>query len=229
MENKYNISEEIIKVMKEASIDCIQNTRDNILLNENCIRFDKSIQDENSYFPGIDSTNINIIDDKQLQSKIIKISNNNYMVPGKEDNIDTFIYYNVNNKTNIDIRYIRETGKILGILYPGLMMYSSYIYNSNYLKDKLGNKFSPMQEIYLLNDVEINNISDSKFDDPNDYDNLIGFKIKHNTSEKIMFLPNTDKPIIRLYDFGILQQNGFDTSVLSPIIFNKHKLYKINK
>ena len=63
MENKYNISQEIINVIKEASIDCIQNSRDNIILNENCIRFDKSIQDEDAFFPGINDSNLNSIDE----------------------------------------------------------------------------------------------------------------------------------------------------------------------
>ena len=229
MENKYNISQEIIKVIKEASIDCIQSTRDNVILNENCIRFDKSIQDEISYFPGIDENNINLIDEKQLNSKIVKITNEIYVVPGKENNNDIFIYYKIKTKSNIDIRYIRDAGAILGILIPSSMIYSKYITNENNLKDKLGKIFSPLEEIYKLSDLDISNILENKFINPKDYNDLIGFKIKHNVTEKFMFLPNSDKPIIRFYDFNILLQNGFDISVITPIVFNNNKLYKINK
>ena len=84
MENKYNISQEIINVIKESSIDCIQNSRDNIVLNENCIRFDKSVQDEAAFFPGINDSNLNTIDERQLESKIQKITDEIYIIPGKE-------------------------------------------------------------------------------------------------------------------------------------------------
>ena len=54
MEKKYNISNEILNIIKEASVDCIQNTRDNPILNENCIRYNDLLK-QNSYFPGISS------------------------------------------------------------------------------------------------------------------------------------------------------------------------------
>ena len=227
MENKYNISQEIIDVIKESSIDCIQNSRDNIVLNENCIRFDKSIQDENSYFPGINDSNLNNIDERQLNSKIQKITDEIYAVPGKEDEQNIFIYYKVKNKTNIDVRYLRETGEILGLLDPSTMIYFNYISNSNYLKDKLGKLFSPIQEIYRLSDKDSDYVSDNKLINPNKLSDLIGFKVKHNISDKFMYLLNDDRPITRMYDFDILLQNGFDINVVTPIIFNHGKLYKI--
>uniref|UniRef100_A0A6C0CYE9 Helicase C-terminal domain-containing protein n=1 Tax=viral metagenome TaxID=1070528 RepID=A0A6C0CYE9_9ZZZZ len=229
METKYNISQEIINVIKEASIDCIQNSRDNIILNENCIRFDKSIQDEDAFFPGINDSNLNSIDERQLESKIKKITDNIYLIPGKEDDNDVFIYYEVKNNKKIDIRYIRETGIILGILDPSSMIYYNYITNRNYLKDKLGKIFSPIQEIYRLSEKEINDVSESKYINPNKYNDLIGYKVKHNVSDKLMYYNNDDRLITRLYDFDMLLQNGFDISVVTPIIFNDNKLYKLDK
>ena len=66
MEKKYNISFEIINVIQESSIDCIQNTRDNIILNENCIRFDEKLINENAFFPGITDKELNNIDIKNI-------------------------------------------------------------------------------------------------------------------------------------------------------------------
>ena len=43
-----------------------------------------------------------------------------------------------------------------------------------------------------------------------------------------MYLMNDNRPITRLYDFDILLQNGFDVTVVTPIIFNDNKLYKID-
>lgn len=228
MENKYNISQEIINVIKESSIDCIQNSRDNIVLNENCIRFDKSVQDENAFFPGINDSNLNTIDERQLESKIQKITDEIYLIPAKENDTDIFIYYRVKSKSNIDVRYLRESGEILGILDPSTMIYSNYISNENYLKEKLGKIFSPIQEIYRLSEKEINDVSESKFINPNKYVDLIGYKVKHNVTDKLMFLVNDNKPITRLYDFDILLQNNFDVTVITPIIFNDNKLYKID-
>ena len=39
MERKFKVSQNIISVIKEASLDCIQHTRDEPELNDKCIRF----------------------------------------------------------------------------------------------------------------------------------------------------------------------------------------------
>ena len=67
MEKKYNISSVVTDVIKESSIDCLQNTKDNINIHQNCIQFDKALIQENSYYPGITADRLNIIDNKQIQ------------------------------------------------------------------------------------------------------------------------------------------------------------------
>ena len=200
MENKYKISSEIIKVIKESSIDCIQHTRDNIILNENCIRFDSNIIDESAYFPGVDDTNLNLIDTKQLTSKIIKIKPNIYIISAKEDDRDILVYYKLDKKDpSIDIRYIRDKGEILGTLDKDDGIYYKYISEDSTLKEKLGNKFSIYQELYKLPDIEVKNINElSDYNHPNTFKDMFGYKVKHNLSDRFMFYPNIDKPIIRL-------------------------------
>ena len=65
---KYKLSSVITDVIKESSVDCMQNTRDDINIHQNCLGFDKSLMDENSYFPGIDSKTLNNVDNRQLRA-----------------------------------------------------------------------------------------------------------------------------------------------------------------
>ena len=58
---------------------------------------------------------------------------------------------------------------------------------------------------------------------------MFGYKVKHNLSDKFMFYPNIDKPIIRLYDFNTMLQNRFDIQGITPFVLNSNKLYKINQ
>ena len=48
MERKNNISNKIKNIIKESSVDCIQTTRDDIQLNEKCLRFSSKVADEES-------------------------------------------------------------------------------------------------------------------------------------------------------------------------------------
>ena len=43
MEKKHQISLKITDIIKESSVDCIQNTRDDIQLNEKCLRFSEKV------------------------------------------------------------------------------------------------------------------------------------------------------------------------------------------
>ena len=46
MENKYKVSENMIQIIKESSLDCIQHTRDEPQLNDQCIRFSNQLLHE---------------------------------------------------------------------------------------------------------------------------------------------------------------------------------------
>ena len=50
MEKKNRVSTKINNIIKESSVDCIQNTRDDIQLNEKCLRFSKKIKQEDFAF-----------------------------------------------------------------------------------------------------------------------------------------------------------------------------------
>ena len=51
MERKYNISSKITDIIKfYRSVDCIQNTRDDIQLNQKCLRYSKKLDGEEGKF-----------------------------------------------------------------------------------------------------------------------------------------------------------------------------------
>ena len=50
MERKNKISILISNIIKEASVDCIQNTRDDFSINEKCLRFSEKLKDEDTFF-----------------------------------------------------------------------------------------------------------------------------------------------------------------------------------
>ena len=119
MEKKYKISQTIFDIIKESSIDCLKNTRDDINIHQSCLQFDKKLEDEVAYYPGMSSDKLNMVDHKQLEAKFSYfIEPNIYIVSALQDNRDIFIYYRLNNTDGKeqDIRYIRENGKIIGTL-----------------------------------------------------------------------------------------------------------------
>ena len=229
MEKKYNISNEILNIIKEASVDCIQNTRDNPILNENCIRYNDLLKTENSYFPGISSEELNNIDNKQLQAKnSFFIKPNILVVSGEENQLPVYVYYLINDKKYInDIRYIKENSTILGKIIPKFSLLFLFSNKNDLLNSKLGSKFSVFQEIYKLDTYVTNDIKNDIFYNINTLtikENLIGYKIKYNVNETFYFYPNT--PIIRLYPYDILFDKEFDITGITPIILNKSKIYK---
>ena len=62
MEKKYKLSNVITDVIKESAVDCVQNTRDDINIHHNCIGFDDKLIDENSYYPGVSSDKLSILE-----------------------------------------------------------------------------------------------------------------------------------------------------------------------
>tara|TARA_B100001123_G_C15329064_1_gene1030606 strand:- start:97 stop:3753 length:3657 start_codon:yes stop_codon:yes gene_type:complete len=232
MEKKYNISNEIMDIIKEASVDCIQNTRDNPILNENCIRYNQKLISENSYFPGISSNKLNDIDNKQLSAIFsFFIKPNIIVLSAQEKDESIYVYYKLNDiKYKDDIRYIKDNSQIIGKIYPKYKLFYLYILNNHKLNNQLGNKFSVFQEIYKLDNAIIDDMNKNTsqiFYDINilsQKENLIGYKIKYNINETFYYSPNT--PIIRLYPFDIMFDNNFNISGLTPFIINKTNSYK---
>tara|TARA_B100001115_G_scaffold74619_1_gene55024 strand:+ start:306 stop:3863 length:3558 start_codon:yes stop_codon:yes gene_type:complete len=225
MENKYTISQEMIQVIQESSVDCIQNSRDNIVLNEACIRFDDKVQGEMAYFPGIDASQLQTIDTKQLTAEFMYFIKPSTYVIGTDK--QTFAYYFMKDKDTKDIRYIREKGSLMGILNPFLSLYSSYEFSSSDLESKLGTQFSLFQYLYKVSDSQMTSIQTTQiFPKPESIDHLLGYKIKHNTSELFFYLPNDNRPILRLYEYDICEQTGFVVDGFTPLIFQDDQLYR---
>ena len=230
MNKKYNISQEMIRVVQEASVDCIQNTRDDMVLNENCIRFDKDLLNEDAYFPGIDDETIYNVDKKQIESKFMcNLEKNIYILSAKQNERNVFAYYKINSEQNIDIRYIRDNGLLLGILDIDLQLFFKYVDKEYSLNKIFGSKFSVFQEIYFVDDSFFINIKEcNNFPTIKQINKLIGYKIKNNVSETFLFYPNDTRKIIRLYPYNILLQNNFQLNLITPYIYNNDKIYQSN-
>ena len=219
-------------LIKEASVDCLQNTRDDYNIHQSCVQFDKKLQDENAFFPGMDSDDLYMTDQKQLTGKkpASFIEPDIYILPALRDNVNVSIYYKL-NKLNVhapDIRYIQDHGKQIGILDKEKEVYFKII-KDHRLDEILGSRLSGFQELYRLDS--------SIMDDINDWntfpelpkiitdENLIGYIIKFNVSESLYFKFNDKKPIVRLYEYKIIEANNFNTIDMAPIIVHDRKYY----
>ena len=238
MERKYIISQKITDLIKESSVDCLQNTRDDYRINQGCIQFDPKLLDENSYFPGISAETLNRIDEKQLVSDFSYfIEPDIYIISATEtmNDIDNKVYLYIKlNKDNLkeDIRYIRDNGKILGKFDISQGLYLKYFFEENELDKSLGTKFSLFQSIYnipvdILDEMKEEVPRFSKDNNISTEENLIGYKVKFNIDEQFYYMQNNDT-IKRLYDYGAVQYNNFDLEQIYDdciIIYNK-KIYE---
>ena len=94
---------------------------------------------------------------------------------------------------------------------------------SHQLHKIFGSKFSLFQEIYQLSDLMISNINSFIFPPISEIDNLIGYKIKYNTTHNIFYLPNTTKNIMRIYDYKLSIDNNFNINKISPLFIIRNK------
>lgn len=208
MEKKENISSKISDIIKESSVDCIQNTTDDIQLNEKCLRFSSKVKEENSHFPGLTSYELNELDKKQFTSTFqYFIKPDIYVVLAKKQNrAPLYIYYKlIKGETNVDVRYIRENGTRLCDYDPSKKIFINYESKDHPLNDIIGKEFSIFQGLYKIPDfIYDNKILKSKFPKINEIineDNLIGYLVKYNVTRKLFYSPaNTSRNIIKLYD-----------------------------
>tara|TARA_Y100000996_G_scaffold200516_1_gene157247 strand:+ start:10 stop:1671 length:1662 start_codon:yes stop_codon:yes gene_type:complete len=232
MERKSNISSKITDIIKEASVDCIQNTRDDIQLNEKCLRFSKKLLQEESHFPGITSAKLNEIDQKQFKSHFtFHIKPDNYVVLAKKNDEDIFIYYRVQDEgDSIDIRYIRENGVRLADYEPFKKHLSFYEKKEHSLNTTLGKKFSVFQSIYEVPEYIIQTKIDKsifpRLEEIVTEDNLKGYIIKYNISEKLFYSPFKKSPIIKLYDYQNYLENPETIENSESLILRNDKLFK---
>ena len=62
MERKFNISTKVTDIIKESSVDCLQNTRDDYNIHQSCVQFDEKLEDETSFYPGMSSDKLDMTD-----------------------------------------------------------------------------------------------------------------------------------------------------------------------
>ena len=188
MEKKYKVSQNIINIIKESSLDCIQHTRDDPSINEKCIRFSNLLMHEIAYFPGISSDDLFEIDLKQLKASFLLFMKPNIYVVGSGDN--SYVYYE-SDKEGLDIRYIREnTKKICSLTLDDGYIYF-YAEKDHDVNEELGKHFSVYQDMYSL-DKYYDEIVDKKFPSIKTIlsGEKLGFKIKYNPNEMMFFSSN---------------------------------------
>jgi hypothetical protein len=222
MERKFKVSQNIISVIKEASLDCIQHTRDEPELNDKCIRFSNLLKNEIAYFPGISSEDLQMIDVKQFQATF-----HEFMTPDihilADRNEDKFLYYQ-NKDKNADIRYLRENSDIICILNVNEMTAYTFAPKSHELNDDLGNKFSVYQEIFDISDY-FDEISQKYFPSLSmiKKKGVQAYKIKYNMNEKLFYSPNEENKLRRLYPYEEYMSSGWG---LKSLLLYKNNLYE---
>ena len=218
MEKKYKVSQNIINIIKESSLDCIQHTRDDPSINEKCIRFSNLLMHEIAYFPGISAEELFEIDVKQLKASFLLFMKPNIYVVGSGDD---YIYYE-SEKEGLDIRYIREnTKKICSLsLDDGNIYFNAE--KDHDLNDELGKQFSVYQDMYSL-DKYYDEIVDKKFPSVKTILNggKIGFKIKYNPNEMMFFSSNEENKLRRLYRFD----EFIDNKLTKPLILCNKEVF----
>lgn len=234
MERKNIISSNIIDIIKESSVDCIQNSRDDIQLNNKCLRFSDKLKKEESHFPGITSSELNQIDVKQFKGNFLYyIKPDTYVVLAKKKDTkrDLYVYYKVDydGEKDIDVRYIRENGLQVCDFDPIRKIFMYYEMKEHPLNKQLGNKFSVFQTNYKPKESILKNIRKEKFPSLKEIkneDNLSSYIIKYNISEKLFYSPKTDSNIIKLYDYKQYISNNYSTKHINYIIMRDGKFFK---
>ena len=234
MEKKYKLSNVITNVIKESAVDCVQNTRDDINIHHNCIGFDDKLIDENSYYPGVSSDKLSILDNRQIKATFSHyIKPDIYIVSALMDDREIYLYYRLKSKDIEldDIRYIKENGNLIGILDVDNGYYYMYITDNHELDEKMGTKLSVFQKIFVIEPSILSEIRDQDIfpNIPSLTKEILGYKIKNNITESFYYYPLiVDKPIMRIYDYDICESNGYNTSDMKPIIVYDKKFYQID-
>ena len=233
MERKNIISSNIINIIKESSVDCIQNSRDDIQLNNKCLRFSEKLKNEDAHFPGIGSSALNNIDTKQFKSNFIRyIKPDTYVILAKkkEDDSDIYIYYKLEKvDDDIDVRYIRENGLQICEFDPIHQIFLYYEIKEHPLNQKLGSMFSIFQTIYKISPHTFKNIKNKNFPSIKQIKNdnyITGYILKYNITEKLYFSPISKSNIIKLYDMKEYKQNNYSLIDLNYILLRDKKLFR---
>ena len=220
MERKYKVSQNMIDIIKESSLDCIQHTRDEPRLNDRCIRFSNQLLHEIAYFPGISASELFEIDQTQLKATFLKYIRPNHCVVAGDGN--EYIYYEVDSKpeedmTELDIRYLRENSKKICVVSLQDMVIYVYADKDHSLTEELGKQFSVYQDMISLEPFYEDIIqSEPTFPTVTRILNKqrMGYKIKYNVNEMMFYSPNETKKLRRLYRFEDYQSQNLVKALL---------------
>ena len=212
METKYKVSQNMIDIIKESSLDCIQHTRDEPDLNDRCIRFSNKLLSEIAYFPGISADELFEIDLTQLKASFMLFMKPNTYVIGTGNN--SYVYYE-SAKEGLDIRYLRENAKKLCSLSLDDGTIYVFAEKDHDLNPELGKQFSVYQDMYSL-DKYVDSIDEQKFPSFKTIlgEQKIGYKIKFNLNEMMFFSPHEDNKLRRLYKF----EEYIEKRLVKPLI-----------
>jgi hypothetical protein len=231
MEKKNVISNILTDIIKESSVDCIQNTRDDAHLNNRCLRFTEKVLGEETHFPGITSEKLNELDVKQFKSTFqYKVEPNIYVVSAKKNDVDIYVYYEINKSgEEIDVRYIKENGKILCEYDIIRKLFYFYEEKDHELNKLLGTKLSVFQSYYSPSDfIYENKILKKEFpslDEIKEEKSLQGYIIKYNINETLFYSPKSDTKIITIFEFDKYKENKYSTQFMKPIYIRNKKIF----
>ena len=231
MEKKHKISLTITDIIKEASVDCIQNTRDDVQLNEKCLRFSDKISSEEAHFPGIGSERLNELDKRQFEANFKYIIKPDiYVISALKDGEKIFIYYRLKDADeNTDIRYIRENGMYVCEYNENTNLFNYYEEKDHFLNKQLGSKLSVFQTIYktteFMKENQINNDIFPELDDIINSENILGNIIKYNVDERLFYSPKTESKILTLYEYEKYKENNRSTRFLKPIYVRNKTIF----
>ena len=222
MERKYKVSQSIIEIIKQSSLDCIQHTRDEPQLNDQCIRFSNQLLHEIAYFPGISASELFEIDQTQLNATfLVFVKPNHYVVSGGENR---YIYYETKetSESDIDARYIRENSTKVGEINLDEMNIYLFVDKDHPLQGDLGKQFSVYQDIISI-EPYYESILDKQFPTIKTLhtSKKDGYKIKYNKNEMMFYSPNTENSLRRLYRF----ENYLQKELVKPLLLCNQVVY----
>ena len=231
MEKKNTISNILTDIIKESSVDCIQNTRDDAHLNNRCLRFTDKVVNEDTHFPGITSEKLNELDIKQFKSTFqYFIEPDIYVVSAKKGDDDIYVYYKI-DKTgeDMDVRYIKENGTILCEYDTIRKQFCIYETKEHEMNKRLGSKLSIFQSYYSPTEfIYENKIQKKMFPDLDEIindDNFKGYVIKYNVNEQLFYSPKSESKVIKLFELNKYKENNYSTQFIKPIYVRNKKIF----
>jgi hypothetical protein len=245
MEKKYNISLKLTDIIKEAAIDCKLNTGDEPNITEKCSDFPEEIKNEASYFPGVRT--LTDVDVTQLKTKFSAfVEPHHYVILGRSNVNPIYIYFNVEGqkKDDIDVRYINDISKSVGIVNINQHIFKYYIGNDkdakskqSYYKNALGKIYGDFELIYVLYEIDDDTILELTRESPKIPDlstilndsQLIGYKIKYKKNGVFYLLkpPRLEHDISRICVWRDFIGNRYQVKDINTYTYIHKKIYLI--